>query len=400
MTKTSGTRRKWHLGASAVIVGTIAGLAACSSDSKPASGTSGSGGSAGMSGNAGANGTGGMASGSGTGGAALAGGASGTAELPPMGAAAIEAWLKAGSYKSWTCESAVHAARAPSPHGFNRICSNALIAGNAEGAGAWPKGAAAVKELYAAATDATPVGYAVYVKTDADSAAGANWYWYERVPLDSSAPHDAAGVVADGSGATGPAQQICVGCHNAAGADAAHTPSAGGRDQVYTPVDAAGAANLPPMGAAAVESWLQAGHYKTWHCEGAVHAARSPSPHGFNRICSNDVIAAHATETGSWPKGAAAVKELFAAAGDTTPVGYAVYTKTAADSAAGANWYWYETVPLDSPVPHDSNGVVADGLGATGPALQICVGCHGASGADAPHTPSVGGRDQVYTPVP
>jgi len=161
----------------------------------------------------------------------------------------------------------------------------------------------------------------------------------------------------------------------------------------------AGSAELPPMGAVAIEAWLQTGQYKTWHCEPAVHAARSPSPHGFNRICSNDVIAPHATETGAWPKGAAAVKELYAAAGETNPIGYAVYAKTDNDSAAGANWYWYERVPLDSGAPHDAAGVVADGMGSTGPAMQICVGCHGAAGADAAHTPSVGGRDQVYTPV-
>src|SRR3569832_2247891 len=76
-----------------------------------------------------------------------------------------------------------------------------------------------------------------------------------------------------------------------------------------------GDAQTPPQGAAAVQAWLAAGDYKSWSCETAVHAARSPSPHGFNRVCSNDVIAAHARESGAWPKGAAAVKELFAAAG-------------------------------------------------------------------------------------
>jgi hypothetical protein len=50
-------------------------------------------------------------------------------------------------------------------------------------------------------------------------------------------------------------------------------------------------------------------------------------------------------------------------------------------------------------VPHDSNGVVADGMGGSGPAKDICVGCHVAAGSDAAHTPSPGGRDQVYTPV-
>ena len=34
----------------------------------------------------------------------------------------------------------------------------------------------------------------------------------------------------------GSAMQICVGCHGPAGSDAAHTPTAGGRDLVYTPV--------------------------------------------------------------------------------------------------------------------------------------------------------------------
>ena len=73
--------------------------------------------------------------------------------------------------------------------------------------------------------------------------------------------------------------------------------------------------------------------------------------------------------------------------------------KTAADSAKGANWYWYERVPLDSKVPHDANGVVADGMGNSGTPLTICVDCHGGAGSDAKHTPSAGGRDQVYTPV-
>ncbi|HEX4474278.1 MAG TPA: hypothetical protein VH142_04320 [Polyangiaceae bacterium] len=163
----------------------------------------------------------------------------GTAQLPAMGATEITAWLKGGDYLNWTCEPTVHAARSPSPHGFNRICSNALLSQNATATGAWPEGVAAVKELHAsadAAVDSDPVGYAVYVKTKADSAGGANWYWYETVPLDSAAPHDATGLVADGLGDGGPAKDICVSCHGAAGSDAPHTPSVGGRDQVYTPV--------------------------------------------------------------------------------------------------------------------------------------------------------------------
>jgi hypothetical protein len=159
------------------------------------------------------------------------------AQTPPItGSADIEQWLTDGSYKSWACEPTIHASREPSPHGFNRICSNALIAGAATGTGSWPKGAAAVKELFASATATTPIGYAVYLKIADDSARGRNWYWYERVPVGSDVPHDARGVVADGDGKDGPELQICVGCHDAAGSDAIHTPTPGGRDQVYTPV--------------------------------------------------------------------------------------------------------------------------------------------------------------------
>lgn len=161
-----------------------------------------------------------------------------------------------------------------------------------------------------------------------------------------------------------------------------------------------GDAQTPPEGRAPVEAWLAKGEYKAWHCEAAVHAARAPSPHGFNRICSNNILSSNATGTGVFAKGAAAVKEIYAAMGDTTPVGYAVYLKTDADSAAGANWYWYERVPSDSAAPHDANGVVADGHGGSGTANTICVGCHVAAGSDAMHTPSPNGRDFVYTAVP
>jgi hypothetical protein len=155
----------------------------------------------------------------------------------------------------------------------------------------------------------------------------------------------------------------------------------------------------PPMGRAEIEDWLASGVFKSWAAEPAIHPSRSPSPHGFNRIWSNDLIAANATGNKAWPMGAAAVKVLYPSMTDETPIGYAVYLKLADDSDGGSNWYWYERVPLNHPAPHDANGVVADGTGGSGPALDICVGCHNAAGADAAHTPSIGGRDQVYTPV-
>lgn len=163
----------------------------------------------------------------------------------------------------------------------------------------------------------------------------------------------------------------------------------------------------PTTGRVDMQKWLADASYKTWACEPAPHALRSPSPHGanatgYNKICSNNLIASNAAGTGAWPKGAAAVKEIYDSPTATTPIAFAVYLKTSADSSGGANWYWYEQVPVATDpnmVPHDSNGVVADGKGGSGPAKDICVGCHIAAGSDAAHTPSTGGRDQVYTPV-
>jgi hypothetical protein len=147
----------------------------------------------------------------------------------------------------------------------------------------------------------------------------------------------------------------------------------------------------PPVGADAIEAWLARGDYKTWACEAAVHAARSPGPHGFNRICSNDLISVNAGASVDWPEGSAAVKELYATIDGTSPKGFAVYLKQAPDSNGGSNWYWYE----------QSGGVVfADGTGDAGSPKEVCVGCHAGAGIDAAHTPSPGARDLVYSPIP
>lgn len=125
---------------------------------------------------------------------------------------------------------------------------------------------------------------------------------------------------------------------------------------------------LPPQGHVAIKAWLAAGHYKAWACEDAPHPARPPGAHGTNRICSNAVLSASAS--GSYPVGAASVKELFQN-GNVT--GYAVGLKITEGNAAGS-WYWYEAY---------GDGVIADGTNK-----GICVNCH----AGAP-------RDYVFTHV-
>jgi hypothetical protein len=143
-----------------------------------------------------------------------------------------------------------------------------------------------------------------------------------------------------------------------------------------------GDAQTPPTGEeAAITAWLAKGDYKTWNCEAAPHDGRAPSPHGKNRICSNTVLSAHGS--GEFPVGAAGVKELYDAAG-TNIVGYATYRKMTA--GGGDAWYWFETM---------GGSVVVNGLGTSGTAKTVCVGCHAGAGSDATHS----GHDQVYTQV-
>ena len=132
---------------------------------------------------------------------------------------------------------------------------------------------------------------------------------------------------------------------------------------------------------ATISAWLAKGEYKAWTCEPAVHDARSPSPHGKNRICSNTLSSKHAA--GEFPVGAANVKEIYDEAGQKV-VGFAIARKVAA--GAGDAWYWYEKT---------GTSVVANGLGVEGAPMAVCVGCHKGAGSDAKHS----GHDLVYTQV-
>jgi hypothetical protein len=144
-----------------------------------------------------------------------------------------------------------------------------------------------------------------------------------------------------------------------------------------------GDSQTPPTGSdSAIAAWLTKADYKNWRCEPAVHDARSPSPHGKNRICSNAKLSA--AGPGEFPIGSASVKEIYDDAGMNV-VGYAVATKES--TGKGEAWYWYEKTP--------AMGVVANGLGSSGSALGICVGCHQGAGSDANHS----GHDFVYTQV-
>ena len=137
---------------------------------------------------------------------------------------------------------------------------------------------------------------------------------------------------------------------------------------------------LPPTGEAALDAWLARGLHRAWHCEPAMHAARAPSPHGMNRICSNDLLSGW-SGAGPFPVFAASVKELGDESGALR--GYAV-SRHAAAGAGGETWYWFEK---------DRGALFADGLGDAGAPRAICVSCH--QGAGPPRT----GHDFVYTQV-
>ncbi|MBI2311746.1 MAG: hypothetical protein HYU77_04490 [Betaproteobacteria bacterium] len=132
-------------------------------------------------------------------GAALAQSADGA--LPPVESKALFAWLKAGSYKSWVHESKSHPSAGPHPVEviafLNPVLDLSLKAGNKS----HPVNAAAVKELYSA--DDKIRGWAVSVKTQAQSDGGKGWYWYEVL-----SPANADRTVAAAHGVP-----LCVGCH-------------------------------------------------------------------------------------------------------------------------------------------------------------------------------------------
>jgi hypothetical protein len=154
---------------------------------------------------------------SGSGGAS--GGASGSSsgsgsgsEFVPSDPAELFTYLQSKGYAGFASESAVHPSTGP--HGgpvrtyVNAALNASLAANNTE----HPKGAASVKELYAA--DSTTLeGWAVLVKNQDASAAGQGYYWYEHFS------------VTDGSNPafSGQGLGLCVNCH-APGKDFFLTP--------------------------------------------------------------------------------------------------------------------------------------------------------------------------------
>lgn len=122
-------------------------------------------------------------------------------DLPPTDGAAVLKWLQAGSYKKWPKESTPHKSLGPHPVQVITYLNPVLDKSLASKSSTHPAGSAAVKELLDAVGKLT--GWAVSVKTDADSQAGKGWYWYEILGTTAS-----GNVVANGIGVP-----LCYGCH-------------------------------------------------------------------------------------------------------------------------------------------------------------------------------------------
>jgi len=146
---------------------------------------------------------------------------------------------------------------------------------------------------------------------------------------------------------------------------------------LLTAASTAGAADTVPTEPEALNKFLQAGGYKTWPSESQPHDTAGPHPGGRVKAWLSPVLAKSLAEGAkSHPAGSAAVKEQFDGSGKLR--GWSVSVKTAADSAGGNNWYWYE---VESTAPGAKPGYA--GLGT-----QPCAACH------------LPGRDFVLTRFP
>ncbi len=122
--------------------------------------------------------------------------------------------------------------------------------------------------------------------------------------------------------------------------------------------------DVPPTDGVALLKWLQAGSYRTWARESAPHKSLGPHPAQVIAHLNPVLDQSLAAKASAHPKGAAAVKELFDAAGKLS--GWAVSVKTASDSDGGKGWYWYEILGTTA-----GANVVAQANG-----VPLCFGCH------------------------
>jgi hypothetical protein len=120
----------------------------------------------------------------------------------PTDPAKLNAYLQAGSYKTWAAETSIHRAASPHPTNVRSFANPILETAMRQGATKFPVDSAVVKEIFDGANNLTT--WAVSVKT-ANNGSANDWYWYEVV----SSPAGANPIV------SGNGLGSCAGCHSA-----------------------------------------------------------------------------------------------------------------------------------------------------------------------------------------
>ena len=179
----------------------VLGAAACSSESTPSgssgtsNGSTSSGGDASASSSSGATSSSSGSTSSSSGSTFDAAASDGVPATPTE----LNAWLQTKAYQAWPKEGAPHPSTGP--HGNVRTyLSPKLDASMQAKAAEHPLGSVAVKEFYSGQTLS---GWAVSIKTEAQSNGGKGWYWYEVFDTTPTA------TPIQGQGLSG-----CFGCHS------------------------------------------------------------------------------------------------------------------------------------------------------------------------------------------
>lgn len=127
--------------------------------------------------------------------------ATGDDAIPPTDKDKLFEWLSARQYEDWPHESKPHRSAGPHPVQVIAYLNPKLDESLASGNALHPTGSAAVKELLNASGELA--GWAVSVKTQADSDTGKGWFWYEILGTSPDSR-----IVAAQNGVP-----LCFGCH-------------------------------------------------------------------------------------------------------------------------------------------------------------------------------------------
>lgn len=121
--------------------------------------------------------------------------------LPPTRTRALVAWLRAGAYRTWLSEPAVHPSVTAHGNNVRTWLSPVLVEDLQAGRTSFRRGAAMVKELYFDGQEEV-IGYSVMRKMRRRSGRhGKGWFFFET--FDGRTP-----IVRPGRGV-----RVCVSCH-------------------------------------------------------------------------------------------------------------------------------------------------------------------------------------------